>query len=235
MKVVFVGADPRIAEIATLALHPRWPETDPLVATTAVEGLELVEEESPDIVILHPDFTDMSLYNVIQELRRFSNVPLLVLSHRRDELEVVTSLGLGADDYIRLPCGLIELSARLGAFLRRVGIIPSHKGEAPLLIGQMLFEPSSHAVFFDDQKIALTITEFRMLYLLARNWNTVIPYLTLKRALWGEDGGSSKPIKRHVHSLRQKLGDDARKPHLIASVPGVGYRFIGPPPAPATR
>lgn len=235
MKVVFVGTDPRIAEIATLALHPWWPETNPLVATSAVEGLELVEEESPDVVLLHPDFTDMSLYNVIQELRHFSNVPLLVLSHRRDELEVVTSLGLGADGYIRLPCDLIELTARLGAFLRRVDITPFHKGEAPLLIGHMLFDPSSHAVFFDDQRIALTITEFRMLYLLAKNGNTVIPYLTLKGALKGEDVGSSKLIKPHVHHLRQKLGDDARKPHWIASVRGVGYRFLGPPPAPATR
>ena len=79
MKVVFVGTDPRIAEIATLALQPWWPETNPLVATSAAEGLELVEEESPDVVLLHPDFTDMSLYKVIRELRCFSNVPLLVL------------------------------------------------------------------------------------------------------------------------------------------------------------
>jgi len=235
MKVVFVGTGPRVAEIATLALHPWWPETDPLVATSAVEGLELVEEESPDVVLLHPDFTDMSLYNVIQELRRFSNVPLLVLSHRRDESEVVTSLGLGADGYIRLPCGLIELTATLGAFLRRVGITPLHKGEAPLLIGQMLFDPSSHAVFLDEQKIALTITEFRMLYLLAKNWNTVTPYLTLKGALRGEDVGSFKLIQLHVQHLKQKLGDDTRKPPWIASVRGVGYCFLGPPPAPATR
>lgn len=233
--MVFVGTDPRIAEIIILALHPWWPETNPLVATSAEEGLELVEEESPDVVLLHPDFTDMSLYTVIQELRRFSNVPLLVLSHRTDELEVVTSLGLGADGYIRLPCDLIELTARLGAFLRRVGNTPFHKGEAPLSIGHMLFDPSSHAVFFDEQKIELTITEFRILYLLAKNWNTVIPFLTLKGTLREEDLGSSKLIKAHVHNLRQKLGDDARKPHWIASVRGVGYRFLGPPPAPATR
>ncbi len=152
MKVVFVGTDPQIAEIATLALRPWWPETNPLVATSAIEGLQLVEEESPDVVFLHPDFTDVSLYNVIQELRRFSTVPLRVLSHRRDELEVVTSLGLGADGYIRLPCGLIELTARLGAFLRRVGITPFHKGEAPLLIGHMLSDPPAMQCYLTSRR-----------------------------------------------------------------------------------
>ena len=95
MKVGFIGADSRTAEAATLAVHLRWPDVTPLVATTAATGLEMVELESPDVLLMHPDFTDMTLGNTIQELRRFTNVPLLVLGVEGDEMEVVTSLELG--------------------------------------------------------------------------------------------------------------------------------------------
>ena len=92
MKAAFIGAEVRTAELVTLAVHLRWPDVDPMVATTAAEGLEMVERESPDVVVMHPDFTDMSLSGTIGELRRFTNVPLLVLGHQGDEMEVVTSL-----------------------------------------------------------------------------------------------------------------------------------------------
>ena len=92
MKAAFIGAEVRTAELVTLAVHLRWPDVDPMVAMTAAEGLELVERESPDVVIMHPDFTDMTLSTTIGELRRFTNVPLLILGHQGDEMEVVTSL-----------------------------------------------------------------------------------------------------------------------------------------------
>jgi DNA-binding response OmpR family regulator len=96
MKAVYIGVDIRTAEVATLAVHLRWPDVTPLLANTASEGLELVERELPDVVLLHPDFNDLTLGRTIQELRRFTNVPLLVLGHRGDEMEVVTSQELGA-------------------------------------------------------------------------------------------------------------------------------------------
>ena len=109
MKAVFIGGDPRATELANMSFRLRWPDTVPFIASTAGEGLELVGKESPDIVLMHPDFTDMALSKAIQEMRRFTNVPLLVLGYRADEMEVVTALELGADDYVRLPCDLTEL------------------------------------------------------------------------------------------------------------------------------
>ena len=88
MKAAFIGAEVRTSELVTLAVHLRWPEVDPIVATTAAEGLEMVEREAPDVVVMHPDFTDMTLSSTIGELREFTNVPLLVLGHQRDEMEV---------------------------------------------------------------------------------------------------------------------------------------------------
>ena len=104
----------------------RWPDLVPMVATRATEGLELVAQESPDMVLLHPSFTDMTLSQAIQELCCFSNVPLIVLGCQGDTMEAVTALTLGADDYVRLPCKLIELTTRVWALLRRAGVIMAY-------------------------------------------------------------------------------------------------------------
>jgi two-component system KDP operon response regulator KdpE len=102
-KAVFIGADPQVAEIVRLGICLRWPDVTPIIATTGTGGLELVKEESPDLVLLRPDFPDKSLSEIIRELRAFSDVPLVVLNHQINELEPVTALEAGADEYIQLP------------------------------------------------------------------------------------------------------------------------------------
>jgi DNA-binding response OmpR family regulator len=146
-------------------------------------------------------------------------------------MEVITSLELGADDYVRLPCDLTEIMVRIGALLRRVGIHPSADSEGPLSSGRLLINPANYEVFLGDQRISLTSTEFRLLHLLVKNRGTVVAHQTLERALWGEQVDSSRLVKKYVQRLRQKLEDDAREPCWVASVHGVGYRFIGPPPS----
>ena len=79
MKAVYIGVDVRTSEIATLAVHLRWPDVTPQIATSAGEGMELIERELPDVVLMYPDFSDLTLGQAIQEIRRFSNVPMLVL------------------------------------------------------------------------------------------------------------------------------------------------------------
>ena len=229
MKAAFIGAEVRTAELVTLAVHLRWPDVDPLVATTAAEGLEMVERESPDVVIMHPDFTDMTLSSTIGELRGFTNVPLLVLGHQGDEMEVVTSLEVGADDYVRLPCDLTEIMVRIWALLRRVGLRTEPETDGPISSGRLVISPSTYEVFMDDRRVVLTSTEFRLLHLLVKNRGTVVAHQTLERALWGGYMDSSRLVKKYVQRLRRKLGDHAREPIWIASDHGVGYRFIGPP------
>ena len=228
MKAAFIGADPRTADLATLAVHLRWPDVTPMVTTTAAEGLEMVERESPDVVLLHPDFTDMTLDNTIRELRRLTDVPVLVLGHQRDEMELVTALELGADDYVRLPCDLTEIMIRIWALLRRFGLRSSPEAEGALSSGRLTINPSTYEVFLADQRVTLTSTEFSLLLLLVRNRGTVVAHQTLERAFWGGQADSSSLVKKYVQRLRRKLGDDAREPSWIASVHGLGYRFIGP-------
>ena len=228
MKAVFIGADPRVSELASLSFRLRWPNAEYFDSSTGRAGLEMIEEESPDVVLIHPDFTDMSLNSVIQELRGFSNVPLLVLGHQPDEMEVVTALEIGADDYVRLPCELTELMVRIWVLLRRAALKLNLEGEQPLASGRLFINPATFEVFLDQQRITLTSIEFRLLHLLVKNKGNVVARRTLEQTLWGDDVDSYGLVKKYVQRLRKKIGDNAKDPVWIASIHGVGYRFIGP-------
>ncbi len=230
MKVLFIGSDPRIVEVASLGVRLRWPDVEMLVVSQALEGVEMVEQELPDVVLLHPDFTDVPLAEAIQDLRAFSNVPLLVLGRQGDEMEVITSLEAGADDHLRMPCNLTELTIRIWALLRRAGTTVCYETESPMTSGPLMVNPATYEAYMGRHRIPLTNTEFRLLYLLVKNWGMVVSRQSLERGLCGEQVDSSGLVKKYVQRLRQKLGDNAREPIWIASVHGVGYRFIGPAP-----
>jgi two-component system KDP operon response regulator KdpE len=232
LQVLFIGASPRIAKVATFSINLRWPEVRPLVATTATEGLRLAEQASPDLVLLHPDFADMTLSEAVTQLRYASGAPLIILGHEKDETEVLTALELGADDYIRLPCDLTEIMARIWALVRRSGKEAYRAdSESPVLIsGRLLINTATYEVLLSDRQVNLTPTEFRLLSLLIKNRSVVMPHRALEDGLWGGQVDNSRLVKKYVQRLRRKLEDDARDPRWIASVHGVGYRFIGPSP-----
>lgn len=234
MKAVFIGIDTKVIEVASISVRLRWPDAQVTVATTGASGLESVERASPEVVLLHPDFSDMSLAKTIRELRGFSAVPLIVLGHTGDEMEAVTALETGADDYIRLPCDLTEIMARVWALLRRVSPGSSKNNERPLHSGRLLINPAAYEVFLGEKRVTVTSTEFRLLYLLVANRGMVVSHQTLEWTIWGDQANTSGLAKKYIQRLRLKLGDDAREPRWIASVHGVGYRFIGPAPGPET-
>lgn len=228
MKVVFIGADPEVAERVATTVQLRWRKTIPIVATTGDEGLQLVEELSPDIVILRPDFQDISLLDAITELRRFSNVPLIVLGYGQDTMEAAHALETGADDYVRIPFHLTEMVARISAILRRTR--PSTIQPGNLCSGSLFLNLATYDVSLGSQRIELTTSQFRILYLLMRNWGTVLPFKNLARAIWGGTTYEGDLVRKYIQRLRRKLGDNARDPRWIVSVHGVGYRFVGPQP-----
>lgn len=228
MKAIFIGLDHRVAEIAALSLRLRWPDFTLLVINTATEGVERIGQTSLDIVLLHPDFTDMSPFGAIERIRRFSSVPLMVLGCDADEVDMISSLDTGADSYVRLPCDSAEIGAIIFALLRRAnGEI--NDGNETFLSGQLFINPATYEVFLAGQRVMLSPTEFRLLRLLIRNRGTMVSHQTLERFV-GRDH-SSGLVKKYMQRLRRKLGDDARNPRWIATVYGVGYRFIGPSPS----
>lgn len=230
MKVLLIGTEPDTADMVVLSLRLRWPDTRAVVATRAMEGVEMVEQELPDLVILQTNFSDMSLSDCIGEIRKFSEVPLVVLGKKEDDVEAIRALEMGADDYLRSPYGFVELVARIVALLRRIARSESlENGEAPILSGSLVVNPATYQVFLDDRRLTLTSTEFRLLYLLVKNRGIVVPHRVLERTLWGDRVDSTPLVKKYVQRLRRKLDDDSRNPRWIASVHGFGYRFVGPP------
>ena len=121
IKVLIIGADPQMGEVVGLSIGRRWPDANVCVRTTGAEGLEMVEETSPDVVLLCSSLPDMGLAKAIRRLRRISSVLLLVLGHQGGETEIVTTLQFGADAYVKLPCDMTELMARISCLLRRAG------------------------------------------------------------------------------------------------------------------
>lgn len=232
-KVVFIGDDEGLLNVVTLSIHLRWPDVSPISAASAARGLELVEMEPPDILLISTRHPDLAPAAVVREVRRFSETPILVLSRSEDELEVVNCLEAGADGYVRFPCSLMEIMARMWASLRRAGLLTQHHGNGqPVVSGELLINPATYEVFLSDRRVPLTATEFRLLHLLAKNRGTVVSHQSMEDTLWGDRSTNPQVAKKYIQRLRSKLGDSALKPQWIASVPGVGYRFIGPRPGP---
>ena len=229
MKVVVIGMDPRFLETVAVGVRVRWPDAILKYAINARKGLELVEQKWPDLVVLS-DIQDSSSYEFIQNLRAFSNVPMLVLGKSANDMEAAICLEAGADDYVRLPCDLPELAVRLWALVRRADSIDSYQKEGPLNSGELLLNPATYEAYMGEERLALTYTEFQMLFILVRNWGIVVPRKALEEELWAERTDSYNLVKKYVQRLRVKLLDDSRAPCWIANVHGVGYRFVGPAP-----
>ena len=214
---------------ATAAVRYRWPDAALFYAVNVQKSLELIEKEWPNLLVLHTDVQDSNPSQLIQSIRTFSNVPLLVLG-KGEEMEAITSLESGADDYVRLPCDLTELTIRLWALIRRADSADSFESETPLTSGELMIDPSSYKAFLAGESLTLTSTEFKMLFLLVKNSGILVSRQTIEGNIWSERGDSHGLVKKYVQRLRLKLRDDARQPSWIMNVHGAGYRFIGPSP-----
>ncbi|MCI0791202.1 MAG: response regulator transcription factor [Chloroflexi bacterium] len=225
MKVLFFSHDGDKVEQLGLALRLRWPDLRPLIASEGHVGLEVVEREEPDIVIICEDLPDMTVWEAIKEIRRFSDTPIIVALESDGEMEVVKALELGADEFIRLPCNLTEFMARSVAIIRRVGLTKQRSDETPIRCGDLLINPATYEVYLADSRLLLTPTEFKLLYLLAKNRHVTLTQEFIQRVIWSEDIEAGEALKKYIQRLRRKLGDDARNPTWIKTVHGVGYRF----------
>ncbi len=230
MRVLLIGTKPETAETVSLSLRLRWPDANLLVATDAENGLGLLEQQSPDMVVLESRYSGASLSRVIKAIRSFSNVSLVVLAEGGDETQEIMALESGADDYVRSPYSVGGLLARLVAVHRRCQGIwyPNMIYEPPIQHGAILINPATNEAFLDSRPLALTPTEFRVLYLLVRNKGGVVTHGTIAQPIWGDRVDSRPLLKKYIQRLRKKLGDDSQNPQWIANVQGVGYKLIGP-------
>jgi two-component system KDP operon response regulator KdpE len=193
-------------------------------AENGATALDLAARIHPDVIVLDLGLPDMSGIEVLETIRSWSNVPVIVLSIQGDEDQKVHLLKSGADDYVVKPFGIAELAARCEAALRRY-----HKGaekDPVVRTGPLMVDLVSHAVTLDGQRVTLTRLEYRLLHILATRLGLVVTHNQLTKELWRKLSAENiQYLRVLVRQLRQKLEADPRQPKLIISESGIGYRL----------
>jgi len=226
MKVLIIEDDREIVEVISLSFQIRWPEVKLVSTHLGEKGVELVESENPDIVVLDLGLPDTSGFDVLKEIRTFSAVPILILTVRGDESDIVKGLEWGADDYMVKPFRQLELLSRIKALTRRIN--PS-SGETPLVCGKLSFDPSTRQLFDGQREVELTRTEGYILHHLMKNVGRAVTYSALAEAIWGEDyPDATNALKVYILRLRQKLEANPSQPKLILTKAGIGYLLANP-------
>jgi two-component system response regulator VicR len=225
MKVLIIEDDKEIVDAISLAFQIRWPEAKVVSTRLGKKGVELVESEAPDIVILDLGLPDINGFEVLRQIRLFSSVPIIILTVRAEETDIVKGLEWGADDYIVKPFRQLELLARVRALIRR----RTPAEEETLVVGPLRLEATTGQLLHNSQEIALTITESRLLSHLMRNAGHVVTHSSLAEAVWGNDyPGATDSLKVHIRRLREKIEADPSHPQLILTKSGVGYFLVRP-------
>lgn len=227
MRILVVDDAPDVIESVRLGFTLQWREVEVLGAERGEEGLDLVEQEKPDLVLLDVGLPDIDGYEVLRQIRAFSDVPVVMLTARDDTLDLVKGLELGADDYVTKPFNHLELLARVKAVLRRLDM-PAPAARVPSFRSENLeMDFARQEVRLAGERLDLTPTEYKLLYHLVRNAGYVLTHGTLLAKVWGREYVDEVDYLRvYVRRLRDKLGDDPERPRYIRTERGLGYRFL---------
>ncbi len=198
-----------------------------LEAATGQEGLTQAAQYSPDVVLLDLGLPDMDGVTVLKRLREWSRVPVVVLSVRDREEDKVAALDNGADDYVTKPFGTAELLARLRV-AQRHGLPPT---ESPIFrTGDLEVDLTARVVKLKGQEVKLTPTEYSLLRLFVQHAGKVLTHRQILKEVWGPNYlDQTHYLRVYIAHLREKLETDSKRPRLITTEPGVGYRFIAEP------
>ena len=220
---------PDVIESVRLGFTLQWREVDVIGAGGGERGLDLVEQEKPDLVLLDVGLPDIDGYDVLRQIRAFSDVPVVMLTARDDTLDLVKGLELGADDYVTKPFNHLELLARVKAVLRRLDMPAPASREPSFRSGELEMDFARQELRMAGARVDLTPTEYKLLYHLVRNAGYVLTHGTLLAKVWGREYVDEVDYLRvYVRRLRDKLGDDPDRPRYIRTERGLGYRFLTP-------
>ena len=220
MKLLIIEDDEQIIEAISLAFQIRWPEVHIVSTHSGRKGVELVESELPDIVILDLGLPDMNGFDVLRLIRQFSQVPIIIVTVRAEEADIIKGLEWGADDYIIKPFRQLELLARVKAQIRR----QNPDEDVQLVSGPLKLNSLTGQLYNRGREINLTVTETNILSHLMRNAGHIVTHSSLAEVVWGDDyPGAADSLKVHIRRLREKIEENPSNPQLIITKPGVGY------------
>jgi PAS domain S-box-containing protein len=224
-KVLIIEDNPQIVNAISLALEAEWPHAALLSTRMGEEGTDLVGTEHPDVVILDLGLPDKDGLDVLQEIRLFSSVPILILTVRQEEQDITRALSMGANDYITKPFKMRELLARVKVQLRRQ--TPSGE-DSPVVYGPLRLDPSTFELTYGPREISLTVVEGHILRQLMLNAGRVVTYGRLAEAVWGDEDypGAVVTLRTYIRQLRQKLQPSPIDAKLILTKPSVGYSLV---------
>jgi two-component system, OmpR family, KDP operon response regulator KdpE len=221
-SILTVDDDPAIVRTLQINLRARGYEVT--VARDGRTALQVLTEQRPDLMLLDLGLPDLDGVAVLQQVRTFSRIPVVVLSARQESDDIVEALDLGANDYVTKPFGIEELLARVRAALR-------DSTEAPLdqvvETDTLRLDLGQHRAERNGERVHLTPTEWRLLEVLAREPGRLIRQVDLLRAVWGPAyGRETNYLRVYLAQLRRKLEDEPGRPRHLVTEPGVGYRFV---------
>jgi DNA-binding response OmpR family regulator len=221
MKILIIEDDSTIVDNIALTFKVGWPEVNLVWTGLGEEGVDMVEKESPDLVILDLGLPDISGFEVLKKIRLFSNIPILILTVREDESAVVKAFDLGVNEYILKPFRQMEILARLKSMVSRGNFTSMNSFQK---YGPFQFNSSTHTIKYNGKIISLTKSEFLLLQHLAVNHKKIVTYSSIAENIWGMDyPGSEKAIRVYIRQLRKKIELNTDKPEVILTESKVGY------------
>lgn len=222
-RILVVDDEPSFIDALTVSLQAEG--YDVVAALDGFEALEKFRSTNPDLILLDLMLPRVSGVDVCRDIRGSSNVPIIMVTAKSSEVDVVVGLEVGADDYITKPYRIRELVARIRATLRRVDEARSASGSV-LEAGGVILDPERHEVTVDGEQVSLPLKEFELLAILMANAGRVVTREILFDRVWGYDYvGESKTLDVHVKRLRSKVEQDKSDPQRILTIRGLGYKF----------
>lgn len=224
-KILVVDDEKLIVKGIRFSLEQDGMEVD--CAYDGEEALEYVHKNQYDLILLDVMLPKLTGFEVCQQIREFSNVPVIMLTAKSEDMDKILGLEYGADDYITKPFNILEVKARIKAIMRRMGA--KEKAENTVLtVGNMKLDRDSRRAFIQNKEVNLTTKEFEVLELLMLNAGKVYGRENLLKLIWGEDyPGDVRTVDVHIRRLREKIEENPSEPKYVQTKWGLGYFFKG--------
>lgn len=221
-KILIIDDEPQIRKLLRVTLNAHGFEA--AEAPTGQEGLLQATMVRPDLIVLDLGLPDMTGMEVLDHIREWSQVPIIILTAQDQEQDKVAALDRGADDYVTKPFGMGEFMARMRVALRHIA---KTQDEPVLKLGHLVIDLSKRSALLSDEKLKLTPTEYDLLKVLALNAGRVMTHKQLLKQVWGGEQyeSDSQYLRVYVGHLRKKIEVDPTRPKYILTEPGIGYRF----------